>query len=270
MKVQSHTFRIHIPLSGVVLAILLGGCTANQEESSGGAAAPAPRVDHARAAWLAYEHEIKLESPGQSRQIAEAVRRTCVALPARGCTVMEASMRSGAMPGATIRMRVTPAGVNKVLGSLDGRGEVVAQSTSAKDLAEPIQDGERKMAMLTGYRDQLQTLARQRALEPEALIKLHRELAQVQSEIENTAGSSAQLRTRVDTELLTVVLQEQAAAGHKGAVRQAIDDFTDDLLQGVAMLITFVASTIPFALAGTAGYLVWRRLRARRRKAAAQ
>ncbi len=46
-------------------------------------------------------------------------------------------------------------------------------------------------------------------------------------------------------------------------------DFGDDLLQGVAMLITFVASTIPFALAGSVGYVVWRRVRRGRRTAGA-
>jgi hypothetical protein len=36
-------------------------------------------------------------------------------------------------------------------------------------------------------------------------------------------------------------------------VRRAIEDFGGDFLGGVAMLISLVASTIPFALAGGAG-----------------
>jgi hypothetical protein len=226
------------------------------------------RVDHKRAAGIAYEHAVELEvSADHMRQVSDAVQQTCAALPDHGCTLLEASIRGGAAAGATVRMRITPDGVNTVLRSLDGRGKVLSQSSKGEDLAEPIQEGDRKMAMLTGYRDQLQTLARQRALEPEALIKLHRELADVQSEIDEATASQAQLRRRVDTELLTVAMHERAMAGQSGKVKQAVEDFGDDLLHGVAMLITFVASTIPFAVAGFIGYVAWRRLRAGRRHA---
>ncbi|VXA95599.1 DUF4349 domain-containing protein [Massilia sp. 9I] len=254
----------------LVLSIVLAGCSGRQNVAPANAPALAEvRVDHKRAAWIAYEHAIALELPsGQTRQVSEAVQHACAALPERACTLLEASIRAGDEAGATIRMRVSPDGVNKVLSALDGRGTVVEQSSKGQDLAEPIENGERKMAMLTGYRDQLQTLARQRALDAEALIKLHRELAEVQSQIDSAANSQAQLRRRVDTELLTVDLHERVKARQGDKVRQAAEDFGGDLLQGVAMLITFVASTIPFVLAGTLAYVVWRKVRKGRRKAA--
>lgn len=254
----------------LTLGTALAGCSGRQDIPKDSVAAMADaRVEHKRAARVAYEHEIALEVPeGHTRGVSESVQKACAGLPQRGCTLLEASIRGGTSAGATVRMRIVPEGVSTVLRSLDGRGKVVAQSTSSEDLAEPIADTERKMAMLTAYRDQLQTLARQRALDPDALIKLHRELAEVQSEIDGAATSEAQLRRRVDTELLTVALHEDAKAGQAaGKVRQAAEDFGEDLLQGVASLITFIASTIPFALAGTVGYLVWRRIRARRRAA---
>jgi hypothetical protein len=253
----------------LTMTMLFAGCSSRQNGPANEAAPVAEtRVEHKRAAWVAYQHEIELEVPsGRVQQVAQAVQQACAALPERGCTLLEASVRSGAAAGATVRMRVTPDGVNKVLGALDGRGKIVARSSKGEDLAEPIQDVERKMAMLVGYRDQLQTLARQRALDAEALIKLHRELAEVQSEVDNAATSQAQLRRRVDTELLTVAVHEHMNAGQGSKVQQAVEDFGQDLLHGVAMLITFVASTLPFVLAGTAGYLGWRRVRARRRGA---
>jgi len=254
----------------LALAALFAGCKG--QPGSAGNAAPAMAqvsVDHKRAPRVAYEHAVEFEVPvGHTRQVYEAVQQSCAALPEQGCTLLEASIRAGAEPGATVRMRIVPEGVNRVLKSLDGRGKVVTQSSIGKDLAEPIQDAERKMGMLTAYRDQLQTLARQRALDPEALIKLHRELAEVQSEIDNAATSQAQLRRQVDTELLTVAMHEHARAGQASKVGQALDDFGGDLLQGVAALITFVASTIPFVLAGAVVYLIWRRVRRSRRSAA--
>lgn len=42
----------------------------------------------------------------------------------------------------------------------------------------------------------------------------------------------------------TLATHEHAMAGQSGKVKQAVEDFGDDLLHGVAMLITFVASTI--------------------------
>lgn len=254
-------------LSLLVLATVLAGCSDKQALPKGAAARMAEAsVDHKRAAWVAYEHEIELEVLAtRMREVSEAVQQACAALPERGCTLLEASIRNGAMAEARVRMRITPAGVNKVLHVLDGRGKVVSQSSRGEDLAEPIGDAERKMAMLTSYRDQLQTLARQRSLDPEALIKLHRELAEVESEIDKATTSRAQLHRRVDTEVLNVTMHEHATAGQASRVKQAMEDFGDDLLHGVAMLITFVASTMPFALAGIIAYVAWRRVRAGRR-----
>ena len=256
----------------LTMTTLLAGCSGRQNGADGTAAALAEaRVEHQRVARVAYEHAVEIEVPsGQIRQVTDAVQQACAALPERGCTLLEASIRSGDHAGATVRMRVVPAGVNKVLGALDGRGRILEQSSKGEDLAEPIEDAERKLAMLTGYRDQLQTLARQRALDADALIKLHRELAEVQSEIDNAATSQAQLRRRVDTELLTVAVHEHAKAGRSREVTAALEDFGEDLLKGVAVLITFVASTIPFALAGSVGYFIWRRVRRGRRGGASR
>jgi hypothetical protein len=252
-----------------LVAALLAGCSSKNEAPTRDVANFAePRVDHKRAAGIAYTHEVDLEVPaGHTRQVFDAVQQACAAQPEHGCTLLEATIRAGATAGANVRMRVAPDGVNKVLRALDGRGKVVTQSTTGEDLAEPIQDGERKMAMLTAYRDKLQTLAGQRALDPDALIKLHRALAEVQSEIDTAATSQAQLRRRVDTELLAVAMHEPWAAGQAGGIKRAMEDFGGDFLHGVAMLITFVASTIPFAVAGIIGYLVWRRARSTRRRA---
>lgn len=257
------------------LTTVLAGCSGRHDGLNDKAAPAAPaaavaeaRVEHKRAASVAYEHTIAMEVPaGHTRQVAEAVQKACAALPERGCTLVGASIRGGDLGGATVRMRVVPDGVNKVLASLDGRGKLMAQSIDSEDLAEPVQDGERKLAMLAGYRDQLQALARQRALDPEALIKLHRELAEVQSEIDTASTSHAQLRRRIDTELVTVTLLEEGKAEQAGKVREAMDEFGADFLRGVAGLITFVASAIPFVLAGAVVHLVWRRVRRGRRAA---
>ena len=167
---------------------------------------------------------------GHIRQLSDAVKQACAALPERGCPLLEASIRSGAHAGVTVHMHMVPEGVNTVLGALNGRGKILQQSSKGEDLAEPIDDAERTMTMLTGYREELQTLARQRALDPEALIKLHRELAQVQSEIDKAATFRAQLRRRVDTELLTVAVHEHANAGQGNKVKAAMEDFRQDLL----------------------------------------
>ncbi|WP_288378062.1 DUF4349 domain-containing protein [uncultured Massilia sp.] len=243
---------------------LLGGCGNGAKIDR--IALAETRVEHKRAAGVAYEHAVEQEVPiGQVRQVAEAVQKACTALPQRGCTLLETTILAGEAADATIRMRVVPDGVNGVLRALDGRGKMVRQSTKGEDLAEPIGDAERKLGMLTTYRDRLQALAGGRGLDPDALIKLHRELAEVQSEIEKADTARAQLHRRVDTELLTVNLHEHAKAARRGNVKRALEDFGDDLLQGVAMLITFVASALPFAATGTLGYLAWRRVRARRR-----
>jgi len=121
------------------MTTLLAGCSGRQNGPNGTAAVLAETsIDQKRAAGVAYEHAIEIEVPsGQIRQVADAVQQACAALPERGCTLLEASIRSGADAGATVRMRVIPAGVNKVLGALDGRGKILEQSSKGETWPNP-------------------------------------------------------------------------------------------------------------------------------------
>ena len=246
----------------LALALMLAGC--NKAKRVVSLEKAEAKVEHKRKRGMAYEHEVEFQAPrDKTRSIFEAVKQACTALPERGCTVLEASLHSGQDAGATVTMRIRPDGVNQVLHALDGRGKLLSQTTRAEDLAEPVQDGARKLAMLTAYRAKLEALSTQRGLSPEALIKLHRELAEVESEIETHAGEQARLQQRIDTEKLTVAVREELRDEERDEIVYALKDFGRDLQHGVASLISFIAAALPFAVFGGVGYAFWRRWRRR-------
>ena len=83
---------------------------------------------------------------------------------------------------------------------LEKLGTIIDQTTSAEDLAGPIADTSKQRELLLDYRQRLEGLRERAKTDIDALIKVTKELAQVQNEIEALNGKFAQLKQRVDTE----------------------------------------------------------------------
>ena len=71
------------------------------------------------------------------------------------------------------------------------QGDVTHQSTSAEDLAGPLADQVKRLALLRDYRDRLEALRVKAASAIDSLIKVNHALAQVQAELEAAAGCGA-------------------------------------------------------------------------------
>lgn len=244
----------------VLLAGIVSGCA--QKEDGGTAVAHA--VGDVPERTLALEHVIELDAPAaRIGTIFAATKAACARVPQQGCTVLEAKVSSGEDAFAKVKMRATPQGVQAVIAAVAPQGKLVEQSTTAEDLAKPIQDGARKIAMLTTYRAKLDALARAPGVDADALIKLSREMVEVQSELEAIQGQQAHLNLRVQTELLTVALSEGSSAAFGKPIGAAFADFVSNLSRGIAMTITAVAFLLPAGLAGWGLLAAWRALRRR-------
>lgn len=272
----------------IVLAVVaLAGCEKKPEafalsDSSGGgartlaAAAMAPPSEaQARTHSLAYEHTISIETskealPARLRDIETA----CRADQASGCTILDVSSHAqDDLPNGSIRMRLAPAGVDPIVAVASKDGKVVGRSTHAEDLAEPIADTERQLALLTLHRDRLTELMKSKDIKIDQLITVSRELASVQSQLDSLGSQRANLRRRVDTELLTIQLSlpRHDYAANNSPVADAFRDFGSEFREAIGTVIRFLAILVPWLVIILPGIvllrLFWRwigRLLARR------
>jgi hypothetical protein len=252
-----------IPALALTAFVSLTGC--HKKESFGVAAtaptaammaapgaAPAPGQAPERGATLAYEHEVSIELdrkllPTRLREIESA----CAAGKPEGCTVLEVSLRTqeGYFTG-TIRMRLAPSGVNPTIEQASQGGKLFSRSTRAEDLAQPIADTQRRLALMTTHRDRLAEIMKNKDLKVDQLITISKELATVQTQIDALSTDQATLRRRVDTHLLTLHLSPSEAdyqARHT-PISDSVRFFGRNFREAVADVIHFIAVLLPWTI----------------------
>jgi hypothetical protein len=84
----------------------------------------------------------------------------------------------------------------------------------------------------------------------EQLITVSRELATVQTQLEEFGAQKANLRRRVDTELLTMTWRAPLSAyqSAKAPIADAIKAFGANFREAVAQVVTFLAFVLPWLI----------------------
>lgn len=224
----------------------------------------AAESQNAASRYLAYEHSIELDTDEEKvSEIFNKALAACHEASDALCTVLQSNFNSGRSAYASLKFRAKPQGIQKLISSLRQQGQVTDQSTTAEDLAAPIEDSSKKLAMMQDYRSKLEALRTRAANDVDALIKVNRELAQVQSEIEAAEGKKAHLVQRVETEILNVRISSQEKRSFWTPVGYALSGFKADFSQGIATVITASAYIIPwlalFVFLFWAARKLWRR-----------
>ena len=245
------------------LAMLwLAACSRNYESAD--VAAP---VRAGANRTLAYEHTVRVDAnENEVRKTYEDTVAACTSSPNASCTVLEARLGTGRHVSAEVKMRGTPDAVRALMARLGRHGEVTSVRTSATDLAMPIADAERTAAKLASYRDKLEALMARAANDIDALIKIQRELADVQAKLDEIASERAVLDRRVQFEVLTVEIESDRQRSFWQPVRDALDGFGADLSHAIAGLVSGMAYVIPWAVVlfgAWRGLRWWRRRRTR-------
>lgn len=221
-----------------------GPAMALQQAAMAPGTAPVRRTD-----TLAYEHTVSIETskdllPTRLREVEAA----CNTDRASGCKILDVSLSSQQdLPHGSIRMRLAPAGLEPIIGLASKDAKVTGRSTHAEDLAEPVADTERQLALLTLHRDRLTELMKGK-LNVDQLITVSKELATVQSQIDARSTERANLRRRIDTDLLTITfsLPMQVYAADQSPVMDALRSFGSNFREAVGMVISFLAILLPW------------------------
>jgi hypothetical protein len=204
--------------------------------------------------FMAYSHQIDLNvAPEKLQTVFESLKKKCAQTP--DCTLLNSNISAFKQssygpesPRAHLELRAPPAQIENLRKSLEQFGEISRQSTQGEDLAAPIGDTEKKLAMLTHYRSQLEALQNKAGQNIESLIKVTSELAQVQSDLEELSGERAHLYQRVNTQLLTIVLESDAPYSILTPVKRTSQEFGQNMMQALSSIITAVAFLIPWTV----------------------
>jgi len=218
---------------------------------------------------LAYEHAVHVEiGKDLLAERLQDVQAACASNDSFGCSVLDMTLqRDQTVPSGTIRLRMVPAAVAPIIEIASKGGYVAARSAHAEDLAEPVSDTARELSMLVAQRDKLEGFLKSRDLKIDQLITLSKELSSVQADIDSARSKAANLRRRIDTELLTIEfrLPPRAFGAEQTPVRDAFRLFSTNFTEGVGMVITFVAVLLPWLIVTVLGGLLlrilWRALR---------
>lgn len=231
----------------LVSLLLLSGC-AKQAQLGPQQIAAAPASPPKANQYLAYEHTVAIDADDDKvAPLFDAAQAACRAAAADACVILEARITRGDSSQAALRFRAKPEGIKKLIAAVSGLGKVSSLSTTAEDVAGPIADTAKQVAMLTDYRARLEAL-RGRATDVDSLIKLNHELAEVQSKIESVTGEQAHLLQRVETEILNVSISSYRNRSFWSPIAESFSGFGGDLSDGIATAITALAYLIPWGL----------------------
>lgn len=219
---------------------------------------------------LAYEHHIDVgTSEAQVAPLYEKVIAACKADTVNACLLLDSNIMTGREVLARINLRAKPIGIRKIVALVGSAGEVTSQGTKVQDLGRPVLDSRKRLAMLKQYQTQLQELEQRSAKDVDALIKVTKELATVQTEMEQATAANALLMQRIDTDLLTISISSEGRQSFWSPVKRSLGNFTENLSQGTANGITALAYTLPWLLAFAILFPLcrkgWRRLRVPRK-----
>jgi len=251
-------------LIALSLLALLAGCS---EGNPNGAAAPVLEravSSDSPARYLAYQHAVQLDvEENRVAEVHQATLDACSAAQAEQCVILESRLGSGARIFAEIRLRAKPEGIKSLLATLGKQGKIASQSVTAEDLAAPLEDAAKKLAMLNDYRTKLEALRSRASGDIEAMIKVNKELAETQASIEEISGQRAHNLQRVNTEILSLSISSTEGKSPWRPVARALDNFNEDLGRGLSGAITALAYLIPwslvFLLFGWLGRKLWLR-----------
>lgn len=228
-------------------------------------------TDKQRRATLATTRHVDMEvAPEAVAPLFTSTQAACAADAANACVVMASRLDTGDRAHAELTLRAAPAGIARLLARLHTGSGLVAESARSSELAAPIVDTERQIAMAREYRESLLALRARGGNDIKSLMSINEELARVQSQLESANGERAHLQQRVDTETLTVAIASTGAreAHPWRSISDALHEFGAHLADAAGGAITFVAYAIPWVvvllpLAWALRWL-WRRRRQQR------
>lgn len=218
------------------------------------------------ASYLAYEHTvgISLAADAMAPRV-EALQAACDDGRFGECVVLNVWQQGGDHPGASLGMRIVPAGVEPMIALASDGAELGSRSTRAEDLAVVVRDNALTQERLGKELERLREFQARRDLAVADMIALSERMASAEAQLEAAERQAAQHRRRIDTQLLTFNFSATRTQEAQGEVSRALRDFSGILASGTAWTIRAAAFLLPLAAVLAVLVFLFRAWRRRRR-----
>jgi hypothetical protein len=237
----------------VMLALLLG-CKARDADSPVSMQGEASKPG----SFLAYEHELRVQSPDPGARL-DAARSACVDEQFGACSVLKIDLQRGdETTQATLVLRLAPEAVEGLIGVTSLGGQIQSRTTSAEDLADAVADNAQQLQEVTSIQARLEALQARPDLSVADVLTLTRELASLDAQRVDLQRTAVQQRRRIETNLLTLQLDNASAPSTFGAIGDAFGNGLDSLTEGTAETVGMIAYGLPFLILAFVVALIWR------------
>lgn len=199
---------------------------------------------------LAYTHEIQIEvSRDRLATQLDTIKNACINDKDASCTILNInSSNDEYVPSGYISMRLAPNKVDGMVNLAGQHGKIISQSTSAEDLAPQLTDTTQRLATLSSYRDKLNGFMTKRDMPAVELVTIARELSDTQTQIEAMSRTHAELKHRVDTDLLNIRFSVPAEeySRRQTPIKDSIRSFGEHFRYAISGVIDFFAYVLPW------------------------
>lgn len=255
----------------LIASLFLASCGSKNESHTGrnqplAAKILAERSPSDREQFLAYEHSLSVDTDEAGvKPLFDRITSACLADKESGCTVLDSNLESGRSPRASIKLRAKAESIRNLIQLAGSSGEIVEQSTHVEDIARPVIDNAKHREMLAQYQKKLLELEQKAGGNIDTLIKVSKELATLQSELESAAGEHAHLIERVNKDILHVHIEARINRGFWAPIRNSLGEFSANLSNGISGAIVAIPYIIPWIfILGIAGFVIrkaWRKFK---------
>lgn len=195
----------------------------------------------------------------EGREIAEAA----------GGFLLSTSIHGSEHRSGEFTIRVPAERFEETLSALEDLGELVGEDVRGEDVSQEFVDLEARLRNATAQEEVLFRLY-ERSKTIADTIRVHRELEDVQLEIERLRGRLRFLEDRTDLSTISVSVRESgAAAANPGPFERAWDNARDTFVAVVSGVIVGAGFLLPLVVLALVAYAAFRLLRPRLGKTAA-
>ncbi|MFZ6727500.1 DUF4349 domain-containing protein [Undibacterium sp. MH2W] len=251
-----------------VVGLLLSGCSEREAPASvsKGTASVASSIEHetGRNKYLAFVHAMSVETDQDGvKALFDKIIDNCTNDKVFECTLLESKLTSGHYPTGNIKIRAKREGIKNLVSVVSSGGKILEKTTNVEDLARPIVESNKRIDMLQQYQKRLLELEHRPNNDVDSLIKLSKELASTQSELEQASGENARLLARVNMDILQISIRTDANHSFWPQITESASAFTGNLSSGISSTITGLAYILPWlfvvCIFGFIGRKVWRK-----------
>ena len=234
-----------------LISLLLCGCSERGEpniDRKGISSVPLQaKHEVSREKYLAFVHSMSVETQEDGvKALFEKVIDSCTNDKEFGCTLLDSRLVTGRYPMGNIKVRIKQDGLKNLIGVVSAGGTVLEKTTNVEDLAFPIVESNKRIDMLQQYQKRLFELERRPNNDVDSLIKLSKELASTQSELELASGENARLLERVNMDVLQIFISTDANHSFWPKIRESTSTFSGNLSNGISSTITGLAYILPW------------------------